>query len=50
MQHTTDIVIIGAGHAGVEAVLAASRLGLSTVLFTLATPMRSQKFRMDSGV
>ena len=36
MQHTTDIVIIGAGHAGVEAALAASRLGLSTVLFTLS--------------
>ena len=36
MQHTTDIVIIGAGHAGVEAALAASRLGLSTELFTLS--------------
>ena len=30
-----EIVIIGAGHAGCEAALAAARLGCSTVLFTL---------------
>ena len=30
-----DVCVIGAGHAGVEAALAASRLGLSTVLFTI---------------
>jgi hypothetical protein len=27
-----DIVVVGAGHAGVEAVLAASRMGLRTAL------------------
>ena len=30
-----DIAVIGAGHAGIEAALAAARLGLSTVLFTI---------------
>ncbi len=30
----TDIAVIGAGHAGIEAALAASRLGLKTVIFT----------------
>ena len=32
---TYDIAVIGAGHAGVEAALVASRLGLRTILFTL---------------
>ena len=31
-----DVAVIGAGHAGVEAALAASRLGAKTVLFTLS--------------
>ncbi len=30
-----DVVVIGAGHAGIEAALAAARLGLSTILFTI---------------
>ena len=30
-----DVVVVGAGHAGVEASLATSRMGLSTLLFTL---------------
>ena len=30
-----DIAVIGAGHAGIEAALAAARLGLETVLFTI---------------
>ena len=30
-----DIAVIGAGHAGIEAALAAARLGLKTVLFTI---------------
>ena len=36
MTHSADIAVIGAGHAGVEAALAAARLGLDTVLFTLS--------------
>ena len=32
----TEIAIIGAGHAGVEAALASARLGCDTVLFTLS--------------
>ena len=30
-----DVAVIGAGHAGVEAALAAARLGLHTILFTI---------------
>jgi len=30
-----DIAVIGAGHAGIEAALAAARLGMSTILFTI---------------
>ena len=32
---TCDVVVIGAGHAGIEAALAAARLGLDTILFTI---------------
>ena len=31
-----QIAVIGAGHAGIEAALAAARLGVKTVLFTLS--------------
>lgn len=34
--HTAQIAVVGAGHAGIEAALAASRLGMNTVLFTLS--------------
>src|SRR5574344_2167197 len=30
-----DVAVVGAGHAGIEAALAAARLGLSTILFTM---------------
>ena len=30
-----DIAVIGAGHAGIEAALAAARLGCSTIVFTI---------------
>ena len=36
MSHFTDIAVIGAGHAGVEAALAAARTGSDTVLFTMS--------------
>ena len=32
---TCDVAVIGAGHAGIEAALAAARLGLQTILFTI---------------
>lgn len=31
----TDVAVIGAGHAGIEAALACARLGIKTVMFTL---------------
>ena len=36
MERKTQVAVIGAGHAGVEAALASARLGLDTVLFTLS--------------
>ena len=30
-----DVAVIGGGHAGIEAALAAARLGVSTVMFTI---------------
>ena len=30
-----DVAVIGAGHAGIEAALAAARLGMNTILFTI---------------
>ena len=33
---TFDVAVIGAGHAGCEAALAAARLGLRTVIFTVS--------------
>lgn len=30
-----DVVVIGAGHAGIEAALAASKLGCKTLLLTI---------------
>ena len=35
MEHRTRVAVIGAGHAGIEAALAAARMGLDTVLFTI---------------
>ena len=32
---TYDIAVIGAGHAGIEAALAAARLGMETIVFTI---------------
>ena len=31
-----EVAVIGAGHAGIEAALAAARLGASTILFTIS--------------
>ena len=35
-SHKTQIAVIGAGHAGIEAAIASARLGLDTTLFTMS--------------
>lgn len=35
-EHIYDVAVIGAGHAGCEAALAAARLGLETIVFTVS--------------
>lgn len=35
MQKEFDVIVVGAGHAGCEAALAASRMGMSTALLTI---------------
>lgn len=36
LEETYQIIVVGAGHAGCEAALACSRLGLETILFTVS--------------
>ncbi|VWL85815.1 tRNA uridine-5-carboxymethylaminomethyl(34) synthesis enzyme MnmG [Oceanivirga miroungae] len=35
MDNNFDVIVVGAGHAGIEAAFASSRLGLKTALFTI---------------
>src|SRR5881394_795475 len=37
-----DVVVVGAGHAGCEAAMAAARMGLKTALFTLNLDLIAQ--------
>ena len=36
VEENYDVLVVGAGHAGCEAALAAARLGLNTIMFTLS--------------
>src|SRR5580692_9469915 len=44
MQFTEqfDVVVVGAGHAGCEAAMAAARMGLNTALYTLNVDLIAQ--------
>lgn len=36
IEEEYDVIVVGAGHAGCEAALAAARLGMNTILFTIS--------------
>ena len=36
MKKKTQLAVIGGGHAGIEAALAAARMGIDTVIFTIS--------------
>ena len=36
VEENYDVLVVGAGHAGCEAALAAARLGLNTIMFTVS--------------
>ena len=36
LEETSDVAVVGAGHAGCEAALACARLGLETIIFTVS--------------
>lgn len=40
-----DVAVIGAGHAGIEAGLAAARLGCKTIVFTIQFGCRGEAAR-----
>ena len=37
MESNADLLVIGGGHAGVEAAMSGARLGLKTILVSLKT-------------
>ena len=39
LEESYDIAVVGAGHAGCEAALAAARLGFETIMFTVSVDL-----------
>jgi len=35
MTHKYDLIVVGAGHAGIEAALASAKMGLNTLMLTI---------------
>ncbi len=50
IDHTYDVVVIGAGGAGLRAVLGASELGLRTACITKVFPTRSHTVAAQGGI
>ena len=58
LEEKYDIIVVGAGHAGCEAALAAARMGFETICFTVSmdsvalmpcNPKYWRKFQRTSG-
>ena len=49
VEETYDIVVVGAGHAGCEAALAAARLGFETIMFTVSVDTQENKGSDEEG-
>ena len=47
---TYDIAVIGAGHAGIEAALAAARMGCRTVCFTINLDAVPKKYARSKNL